>query len=510
MELEEDSVQWYKYGWEHSLLEMITLIILVCLALVFEVCFHQLEHAMENTYLYGDEHANTALVMRGSSRVFKEARTRHRRLFKEFVSRVAGEFMSLGFLGLSVFIFNFSGGFKMLVEKFHSTDDLHLPESETEYAHFVELVHIKLFLGMALYFFLVFRVVSGGVRQVRTWEQLNLQRIEHATGSGPTDSPDPVFDKYLRLRCHFLLKLSDWQIKEPTHFRETCRVLGTCATGEGAQRKFDLWLHENFSFSEYLAINVEHGVCDSIEVHPLTWLVVLLIMCSFAVIDRLGRLDSIGLGTPICILLAFGILASMQWLAVRKHRRILDRARASGVDQQLPISFQDAQQQSAHSDESMYTEKPAAHIVKNLHRHYNTEMITLRVLQIVLFLISYFFASTLLDLDGWRLHAKRTWLYTAGFVLLFSLLSYSLPSSVPTFLALMALPPYMDDDNLKMFFSVLAGDIQYHRRRPSDDHDHDLPHQVADESEHDLPHQVADESVLGSAHRKDDAIESLS
>mmetsp|Transcript_113819 Transcript_113819/g.368306 ORF Transcript_113819/g.368306 Transcript_113819/m.368306 type:complete len:510 (-) Transcript_113819:748-2277(-) len=505
MELEEDSVQWYKYGWEHSYLEMITLVILTCLALVFEVCFHQLMHAMEHTYLYGDEHANTALVMRGSSRHVTETRTRHRRLFKEFVSRVAGEFMSLGFLGLSVFIFNFIGGFDILVEKFHSTDDLHLPESVTEYAHFVELVHIKLFLGMAMYFVLVFRVVSGGVRQVRKWEQLNLQRIEHATSSGPTDSPDPDFDKYLRLRGHFLFKLSDWQRKEPTHFRETCRMLGMCATSEGAQRKLDLWLHENFSFSEYLAINVEHGVCDSIEVHPLTWLVVLLIMCSFAVIDRLGRLDSIGLGTPICILLAFGMLASMQWLAVRKHRRILDRARASGVDQQLPISFQDAQQQSAHSDESMYTEKPAAHIVKNLHRHYNTEMITLRVLQIVLFLISYFFASTLLDLDGWRLHAKRTWLYTAGFVLLFSLLSYSLPSSVPTFLALMALPPYMDDDNLKMFFSVLAGDVHQHRCRPSDDHG--LPQQVADESEHDLPHHVADESLLGSAHPEDDAFE---
>mmetsp|Transcript_72237 Transcript_72237/g.190474 ORF Transcript_72237/g.190474 Transcript_72237/m.190474 type:complete len:491 (-) Transcript_72237:375-1847(-) len=485
-----ESVEWYKYGWEQSWLEKITLIVFVCLALVFEVCFHQLMHAMEHTYLYGDEHANTALVMRGSSRHVTETRTRHRRLFKEFVSRVAGEFMSLGFLGLSLFIFSFMSGFEFLVKTFHA-----LPESVTGYKHFVELVHIKLFLGMALYFFLVFRVVSGGVRQVRTWEQLNLQRIEHATSSGPTDSPDPDFDKYLRLRGHFLFKLSDWQRKEPTHFRETCRMLGMCATSEGAQRKLDLWLHENFSFSEYLAINVEHGVCDSIEVHPLTWLVVLLIMCSFAVIDRLGRLDSIGLGTPICILLAFGILASMQWLAVRKHRRILDRARASGVDQQLPISFQDAQQQSAHSDESMYTEKPAAHIVKNLHRHYNTEMITLRVLQIVLFLISYFFASTLLDLDGWRLHAKRTWLYTAGFVLLFSLLSYSLPSSVPTFLALMALPPYMDDDNLKMFFSVLAGDVHHHRSWPSDDHDR--------------LHQVADEPELGFAHPEDDAIEGV-
>mmetsp|Transcript_72236 Transcript_72236/g.190466 ORF Transcript_72236/g.190466 Transcript_72236/m.190466 type:complete len:491 (-) Transcript_72236:375-1847(-) len=485
-----ESVEWYKYGWEQSWLEKITLIVFVCLALVFEVCFHQLMHAMEHTYLYGDEHANTALVMRGSSRHVTETRTRHRRLFKEFVSRVAGEFMSLGFLGLSLFIFSFMSGFEFLVKTFHA-----LPESVTGYKHFVELVHIKLFLAMAFYFFLVFRVVSGGVRQVRKWEQLNLQRIEHATDSRPTDRPDPDFDKYLGLRCHFLLKLSDWQSTEPTHFRDTCRILGLCATDEGAQRKLDLWLHENFSFSEYLALNVEHGICDAIEVHRFTWLALLLILCILAVIDRSGRLDSIGLGTPVCILLAFGILASMQWLAVRKHRRILDRARASGVDQQLPISFQDAQQQSAHSDESMYTEKPAAHIVKNLHRHYNTEMITLRVLQIVLFLISYFFASTLLDLDGWRLHAKRTWLYTAGFVLLFSLLSYSLPSSVPTFLALMALPPYMDDDNLKMFFSVLAGDVHHHRSWPSDDHDR--------------LHQVADEPELGFAHPEDDAIEGV-
>mmetsp|Transcript_113815 Transcript_113815/g.368294 ORF Transcript_113815/g.368294 Transcript_113815/m.368294 type:complete len:493 (-) Transcript_113815:595-2073(-) len=492
MELEEDSVQWYKYGWEHSYLEMITLVILTCLALVFEVCFHQLMHAMEHTYLYGDEHANTALVMRGSSRHVTETRTRHRRLFKEFVSRVAGEFMSLGFLGLSVFIFNFIGGFDILVEKFHSTDDLHLPESVTEYAHFVELVHIKLFLGMAMYFVLVFRVVSGGVRQVRKWEQLNLQRIEHATDSRPTDRPDPDFDKYLGLRCHFLLKLSDWQSTEPTHFRDTCRILGLCATDEGAQRKLDLWLHENFSFSEYLALNVEHGICDAIEVHRFTWLALLLILCILAVIDRSGRLDSIGLGTPVCILLAFGMLASMQWLAVRKQRRITDRAKASGMDpaQQLPISFQ-----GAISGESMDTRRTVARIVNDVHRHHNTEMFILRVLQTVLFLISYVFASILLNPDRWRLHTKQAGICTAGFVVLFSLLAFSLPCQVPTFLALMALPPYMDDDNLKMFFSVLAGDVHHHRSWPSDDHDR--------------LHQVADEPELGFAHPEDDAIEGV-
>jgi len=490
MELEGESVQWYKYGWEHSYLEMITLVILMCLALMFEVCFHQLMHAMERSYLYGDEHANTALAMRGSSRQFTESRTRHRRLFKEFVSRVAGEFMSLGFLGLSLFIFSFMSGFEILVKTLHAS-----PESVTVYNHLVKLVHIKLFLAMALYFFLVFRVVSGGVRMVHTWERFANHRYCRSTGSADSD-----FDKFARLRCYFLLKLSDWQSTEPTHFGDTCRILGLCATCEGAQRKLDSWLHENFSFSKYLALNVEHGICDAIEVHRFTWLALLLILCILAVIDRSGRLDSIGLGTPVCILLAFGILASMQWVAVRKHRRILDRARASGMDPAQPLA----------RSESVYTEKPVVRIVKNLHRHYNTEMITLRVLQIVLFLISYFFASTLLDLDGWRLHAKRTWLYTAGFVLLFSLLSYSLPSSVPTFLALMALPPYMDDDNLKMFFSVLAGDVHSHRCRPSDDHDDVLPHQVADESEDDLPHQVAVESVLGSFPWSDDATESLS
>mmetsp|Transcript_42889 Transcript_42889/g.122679 ORF Transcript_42889/g.122679 Transcript_42889/m.122679 type:complete len:450 (-) Transcript_42889:625-1974(-) len=396
-----ESVEWYRYGWEQSWLEKITLIVFVCLALVFEVSFHHMMHAMEHSYLYGDEQARTALVMRGSCRRFTEVTKRHRRLFKEFVSRVAGEFMSLGFLGLSLFIFSFMSGFEILVKTFHA-----LPESVTGYKHFVELVHIKLFLAMAFYFFLVFRVVSGGVRQVRKWEQLNLQRIEHATDSRPTDSPDPDFDKYLGLRCHFLLKLSDWQSTEPTHFRDTCRILGLCATDEGAQRKLDLWLHDNFSFSEYLALNVEHGICDAIEVHRFTWLALLLILCIFAVIDRSGRLDSIGLGTPVCILLAFGMLASMQWLAVRKQRRITDRAKASGMDpaQQLPISFQ-----GAISGECMNTRRTAARIVNDVHRHHNTEMFILRILQTVLFLISYVFASILLNPDRWRLHTKKGW-----------------------------------------------------------------------------------------------------
>mmetsp|Transcript_95981 Transcript_95981/g.240560 ORF Transcript_95981/g.240560 Transcript_95981/m.240560 type:complete len:250 (+) Transcript_95981:2-751(+) len=50
-------------------------------------------------------------------------------------------------------------------------------------------------------------------------------------------------------------------------------------------------------------------------------------------------------------------------------------------------------------------------------------------------------------------------LYTSLFALLFAFLAYHLPSSVPVFLGIMAMPPHVDQGNLNTFFAVLL-----HRR----------------------------------------------
>ncbi|CAE7828201.1 unnamed protein product [Symbiodinium sp. CCMP2592] len=90
---------------------------------------------------------------------------------------------------------------------------------------------------------------------------------------------------------------------------------------------------------------------------------------------------------------------------------------------------------------------------------FSPEMYINRFLQIFLFVISYTFSRSVVEFNAWTRHFEFTLLLAAGFVILYLLLLYLLPSYVPVFLQLMALPPFLDDDNLKVFLSVLDDDF---------------------------------------------------
>lgn len=92
---------------------------------------------------------------------------------------------------------------------------------------------------------------------------------------------------------------------------------------------------------------------------------------------------------------------------------------------------------------------------RSIHQQFETQMMPLRILQIVLFLISYNFARTVADLHDWKVYTSKTLLFSSLYVLLFSLLMSVLPSQVIKFLAMMALPPYVDEKNLEFFYSVV-------------------------------------------------------
>merc|ERR1719506_3345001 len=88
---------------------------------------------------------------------------------------------------------------------------------------------------------------------------------------------------------------------------------------------------------------------------------------------------------------------------------------------------------------------------------YNVELWFMRCLQVMLFLISYMFSRTLLDFNSWKKDVWSNLIVVISFALLFSLLCRFLPARVCYFLALMALPPYVDETNLGAFFATLEG-----------------------------------------------------
>merc|ERR1712110_194937 len=92
------------------------------------------------------------------------------------------------------------------------------------------------------------------------------------------------------------------------------------------------------------------------------------------------------------------------------------------------------------------------------HRRFRVEVLACRIMQGVLFLVAYCFARAAMDFHDWMDHTQKTLLVVALFILLFITLIFTLTAWVPTFLALMSLPPYVDEGNLAHFFTVLRDD----------------------------------------------------
>merc|ERR1712113_311984 len=84
---------------------------------------------------------------------------KHARLWHELAQRMQGEFMSLGFLAFIIFLLNQMGFFEILSNHFNdeasSAERFHYPVTELDWLHVAEVVHVKLFVGMLLYFALI-------------------------------------------------------------------------------------------------------------------------------------------------------------------------------------------------------------------------------------------------------------------------------------------------------------------------------------------------------------------
>lgn len=400
--------------------------------------------------------------------------------------------MTLGFLAFCVFVFNTCGGYMWLATSKLSSEGIHWPLTEHDWVHTVELVHMQLFIAMGFYFIMISRIMNGCVERIRMWEQLDLHRQKNNI------STDHHMEAYSEWRRYFLSELRQrWQYARPSVFDEILVLLGIDRDAEDVLERLQDALEKHFVFSDYLALNVEYGVCDSIQVHRNTWFCLMLLFGIFALIHRFGHISLVEL-TPFFIGMIVVALVIMWLVSKQRQDRIMQSSNLSvdacnsvkeskiaamptissddvnvlqeatrkcnppKIDPHASKEVVDAKGEdmitSASSDVSVHVQ-PESQIVtkssKNINERFETELLTLRWLQVFLFLFSYAISRTLLDIEDWETTPLVILLYSTIYVLLFAMLMYFLPTQVPIFLGVMALPPFMDDANLAAFVKVL-------------------------------------------------------
>lgn len=241
--------------------------------------------------------------------------------------------MILGFLAFCIFIVNSCGGFKLFMKPFLG---LHLavPGEEEPWLHLAEKVHMQLFVAMMIYFVLISRAVDGSIQKIMLWEQMGIRQSRLSDGSakamhwqGSRASllhMDSDLDSYCCWRQFFISTMASWQRQRPALFKDTLERLGIDCAAEDASERFQCVVDEEFSLSTYLALIVASGMCDSIQVHPTTWFVVILLFGVFAVLHGIAKTHTSSLA-PAFVVLAMLLLALMKVIVVRRRRYMEQR-----------------------------------------------------------------------------------------------------------------------------------------------------------------------------------------
>lgn len=479
---------------DYAYLESVVVIFLVLIAMLFEATYHLLVHIAERTYSYGKLAAVEPEELGNSHHtlIYRKKRSKHREddrsipLFKNYVDRFAEEFMIIGFLACLIFILREMTFFELIHRWFSFSSEVHLPRTPEEWLHAVESAHIKLFVGMVIYFALISTVVNGCVKSISEWEEMRiLRRQNFAERSTAIDNTK--LRNYSLWRLYFISSVIGWQEKRPTLYSETWAHLTSYGDVRHDTTFRDL-LDDRFYFSAYLAYSVRACCKDTVDIHHTTWAAVLVVLVTFAILHRYGNLDLLPL-MPVFIAGALILLLSLRQL-VKLFRRRVERtgtravhcigqcppdtveaevarkseARKSGVARR--VSDHGRPRATTATGATGYTMGAVSTLYEQqldelkegglgFHERHSTELWVMRVLQMFLFVICYVCARTVGDPSNWRERPQLVLGMTSGFLILFMILAVLLPTYVPLFAALMAMPPYVDTANLKDFFEVL-------------------------------------------------------
>lgn len=457
--------KWHKAEYEYNYIEAMLIIGFVSVALIFEVLWHELVRHSRQSYYFGYYHDERFPGPSRASHSQKSVghRGHRKRLYEDLANRMGGEFMILGVLAFIIFVVNQANGFQSLAERFPTDDspqsEWHLPRDGNDWLHMAELVHMKLFIGMVLYFVLILCLVRGAIRQIKKWEKLEMrlpherEALQKPQPNMPQQLPlhaDKDLSKHMLWREYFMTKLLKWRETHPKLFSEM--IDGVEGIDEADEDKIRQQLQNRFSLGAYFALNLEYGVTDSIQVHHQTWCGVMLTMGIFAILHRRAKLH-LAHALPFFLVVSIFLFICMYLCSRRQKREIngfvfkRSRGMAAHDEPTAPVVTKPSQAEENREEPSDDN--------RRFSLSFSSEQLVLRLMQAFLFLISYMFARVLADFHAWQGKALENTTWAAAFTVLFCILAKFVPTLVPTFLAVMSFPPFVDPVNLAMLNQVM-------------------------------------------------------
>lgn len=492
--------------------------IFVFFVMIVDHIWHYLVRSSMHTYAYG-----ASWLFDTSA---KNENRFHRKLYLELFNRFGIELFTLGTLSFVIFALHEGGFFDFLASVFtekghhlgfakaggkydgsknYAVGDLatfNFPISGSDWHHLAEEVHVRLFVGMVLYFILMLFFVRGTVWRLQLWETFDDVKVVSNHAMGPRESGyseitaapiAPVspmaflsmrrasshVDTYRAWKAYFINMAVSWETRHPKLWEELLGVIWPDEQPTSLPESVERVLEANFSLARYLAYSLQSQVMDAIQVSSYCWIALMMIFAVFVILFRFGvRMFYVSLffhGVAVIAILAMYLKVRIGFVRLDHEcqRSISEPGTAvSNAQLESDWAFLDIGLES-HAAAPAESDDPKTYLTRatvNLRssanaiskrvveslQDSNTETYAMRIMEVELFVFCFTLAHTLIDRYG-IVHAVATGsiahvvLYIGGYILL----ALSLPAVLPMFLVEMAMPPNMDKYNFEDFRHVL-------------------------------------------------------
>lgn len=477
---------WWVHSYEKNFYESCLFVILVCGAVFFELIFHNATHWTEHSYAYGSS--------RDHHHAAEDRHSRHKQLFHELALRIGSEFMTLGFLACCIFVLNITGVFNMVADSLTrdaivepwpedpsassggsqgsaaacprnllvGIGGMAMPQTGGDWLYLAEEVHIRMFFGMIIYFCIITSVVRATIRHVQELEELTNRKL--LMDSKQTTAA-LTFDSQLRHYCelheYFIKHTLRLQSLDELRFERILSVLWN--DGEEPSDESDFAdqtrerLEKELSVSQYLALSLERGVGHIVEVHMVTWFLLIIAFGVFMVLNLLG-VEMIYIA-PFILLFAAIALAAGLWHIKRKDKFIEKSVHDSHMRRTSTMESITGAKLAAGLEavqrKTSELSAQARKVMTNADRGIMSEFFILRSIEATLFIWCESFASILIDKWAWSEHFVENLIQCMFYTICTGVALTFLPKVVVLTLKHTALPPGFSTTHFDVLLRVL-------------------------------------------------------
>jgi len=299
-----------------------------------------------------------------------------------------------------------------------SSDEMHLPTTGAQYAHIAIDICVVLFWAVFIYFILALAIVRASTLQLEDWAEADL--MQKTGAQMPFDAKKKKMKEFAHLKLFFR-----------EHVRQDQQLKDVFQGGEIEVEEFPLWL--------YLRANVRVGTDVFFQFGVIAWMLVIITFVFFMYLHYFMHMGYIRIMTFfLCaLLLQLGIIL---WFINRTNATL------------------------QHADSMNTTSQNAGSISQkdSIHARFNTESIIAMSCFYNVFILCYGIARVVCQPWMWELH-----FWVVIYLLIFTSILYFIfcvfvAPQFPLFFVAMAMPPYMDPDNIQLMKDVRDSEDERH------------------------------------------------